>query len=56
MLTGSNPVEIAHLKQHLHHCFGIKDLGPLHYFLGLEVSYLPQGIIRSQKKFTHELL
>jgi len=37
-------------------CFGIKDLGPLHYFLGLEVSYLPQGIVLSQKKFTTELL
>jgi len=41
MLTGSNPAEIQHVKQHLHKCFGIKDLGRLHYFLGLEVSYIP---------------
>jgi len=32
MVTGSNLAEIVHLKQHLHKCFGIKDLGPLHYF------------------------
>ena len=56
MLTGSNPAEIDHVKQHLHKCFGIKDLGPLQYFLGLEVSYLLQDIVLSQKKFTLELL
>jgi len=56
MLTGSSPTEIAHVKQHLHNCFGIKDLGSLHYFLGLEVSYLPQGIVLSQKKSTLEFL
>jgi len=35
---------------------GMKDLGNLHYFLGLEVSYIPEGIVLSQKKFTTELL
>jgi len=54
MLTGSNPAEIEHVKQHLHKCFGIKDLEKLHYFLGLEVSYIPEGIVLSQRKFTHE--
>lgn len=56
MITGSNPSEITHLKQHLDTTFGIKDLGQLHYFLGLEVIHTPQGIILSQKKFTTELL
>jgi len=56
LLTGSNPAEIAHVEQPLHSCFGIKDLGGLHYFLGFEVSYIPQGIVLSQKKFTTELL
>jgi len=41
MLTGSSQTEIALIKKHLHSCFGIKDLGRLHYFLGLEVSYIP---------------
>ena len=36
--------------------FGIKDLGQLHYFLGLEVIHTAKGIILSQKKFTNELL
>jgi len=56
MLTGSSSAEIAHVKQHFHSLFGIKDLGKLHYFLGLEVSYIPQGIVLSQKKFTLEFL
>jgi len=56
MLTGSNTAQIEHVKQHHHKCFGIKDLGRLDYFLGLEVSYVHQGIVLSQKKFTHELL
>ena len=56
MITGSNPSEITHLKQHLNTTFGIKDPGQLHYFLGLEVIHTPQGTILSQKKFTTELL
>ena len=56
LITGSNKFEIDHVKSHLDKCFGIKDLGPLHYFLGIEVTYLPEGIVLSQKKFTHELL
>lgn len=31
-------------------------MGLLHYFLGLEVSYLDQGIVLSQRKFCTELL
>jgi len=56
MLTGSNPTEIHHVKQHLHNLFGIKDLGKLHYFLGLEISYTNDGIVLSQRKFTMDLL
>ena len=56
LITGSHPPDIATLKHHLHSSFGIKDLGLLHYFLGLEVTYLPHGISLTQKKFTTELL
>jgi len=56
MITGSNTSEISHLKQQLNTLFGIKDLGQLHYFLGLEVIHTAKGIILSQKKFTTELL
>ena len=56
MVTGSNFSEVIHLKQHLNALFGIKDLGQLHYFLGLEVIHTAEGIILSQRKFTNELL
>ena len=40
----------------MHAAFGIKDLGLLHYFLGFEVSHLPDGIALTQRKFTQDLL
>jgi len=56
LITGSNKHEINHVKNRLDMCFGIKDLGLLHYLLGLEVTHLPKGIVFNQKKFTQELL
>ena len=56
LIIGSNTVETYHVKRPLHTLFGIKDLGNLHYFLGLEVSYVDEGIILSQRKFTTDLL
>ena len=56
LITGLDQAEISHVKHHLNQCFGIKDLGQLHYFLGLEVSYIPEGVVLSQKKFTIEFL
>lgn len=56
LITGSNPATIASLKAHLHSTFSIKDLGSLHFFLGMEASYSSKGIILTQDKFTKELL
>ncbi|XP_020094156.1 uncharacterized protein LOC109714127 [Ananas comosus] len=38
--------------------FAMKDLGPLHYFLGIEVhrSRSPSGLHLSQQKYAHQLL
>ena len=56
LVTGTNPNDIQTLKAHLDTIFSIKDLGILHYFLGIEVSYSQAGIILTQKKFTKSLL
>jgi len=56
LLTGSSHAEIQTLKHNLHATFEIKDLGLLNYFLGFEVSHLPDGTTLSQRKFTQELL
>ena len=34
----------------------MKDLGPLRYFLGIEVDQVPQGFFLSQNKYTLDLL
>lgn len=44
VVTGSDHAEIQLLKDYLHGEFTIKDLGCLHYFLGLEITYVPEGI------------
>lgn len=56
LLTGNDPNEIHDLKSYLHSVFSIKDLGRLHYFLGIEVAYANKNIILHQNKFTKELL
>lgn len=56
VVTGNDFDTIADIKNHLHHNFGIKDLGKLNYFLGIEVGYYPSGISPTQHKFTRELL
>lgn len=56
IVTRHNVAVIQALKNHLHTTFSIKDLRVLHYFLGIEISYLTEGIALSQGKFTKELL
>jgi hypothetical protein len=36
--------------------FALIDLGPLHYFLGIEVSQSPDGLYLSQRKYTTDFL
>ncbi|XP_019256416.1 PREDICTED: uncharacterized protein LOC109234821 [Nicotiana attenuata] len=56
ILTETNKEEIEELKAFLHESFKIKDLGKLHYFLGLEIFYKADGVVISQRKFVLDLL
>ncbi|XP_070009588.1 uncharacterized mitochondrial protein AtMg00810-like [Nicotiana sylvestris] len=40
----------------MHNQFKIKDLGKLHYFLGLEMLYKADGVLVCRRKFTMDLL
>nr|KYP44167.1 Retrovirus-related Pol polyprotein from transposon TNT 1-94 [Cajanus cajan]KYP44174.1 Retrovirus-related Pol polyprotein from transposon TNT 1-94 [Cajanus cajan] len=44
VITGDDQEGIKALKQHLFKHFQTKDLGPLRYFLGIEVAQSKSGI------------
>ncbi|XP_015072762.1 uncharacterized protein LOC107016980 [Solanum pennellii] len=54
--SGSNPSHVSELVLQLGKEFSMKDLGPLHLFLGVEVKYFDGGIHLSQSKYVAELL
>ena len=56
LLSGNDRAEIDLVKQTLDGRFGIKDLGPLKFFLRLEVARSSHGISLCQRKYTLELL
>ena len=56
LITGSDVTEASRLSAALACAFEIKALGPLRYFLGLEVAYSSRGIFVSQQHYTMDLL
>ena len=56
VLTGNSIAEINVVKAHLHSRFHIKDLGPIKYFLGLEVSRSLDGLVLNQRKYFLDLI
>ena len=44
IVGGDNEAEIAHVKTHMKHKFDMKDLGELHYFLGIEIVRMKEDI------------
>ena len=54
-LTG-NEKQITYCKKKLSEEFKMKDLGFMHYFLGLKVRQIPEGIFLNQEKYAVEIL
>ncbi|BBH07387.1 transposable element gene, partial [Prunus dulcis] len=53
---GNNSTLVAKFIQLLATRFSVKDLGSLHYFLGVEVLPTATGLFLSQQKYIHDLL
>jgi hypothetical protein len=56
IITSSSSSATTELLHALKGDFALKDLGPLHYFLVVEVTRSADGIHLSQKKYTANLL
>lgn len=57
IVTGSSLVHIQQLVDKLHAHFSLKQLGTLHFFLGIEVTHLANGtLFLSQTKYINDLL
>jgi histone deacetylase 1/2 len=56
IVTGSSQEAIVALLCDLKQDFALKDLGDLHYFLGIEVRKNKEGIILSQEKYARDIL
>ena len=56
LITGSSISVISTVKTTLHDRFSMTDMGPLHYFLGLEINQSDSGIKVTQSKYVKYLL
>jgi Reverse transcriptase (RNA-dependent DNA polymerase) len=56
IITSNNEAFLQNCISHLQQQFALKDLGPLSYFLGIEVQTTPQGLHLSQTKYILDLL
>lgn len=56
IITSRDTLLIDQLVHILDTTFALKDLGKLHYFLGIQVNYLPSSILLNQQKYVTDLL
>jgi hypothetical protein len=56
ILTGNNNSFLQHVVNSLGATFSLKELSDLHYFLGVEVIPVQQGLFLSQNRYIHDLL
>jgi hypothetical protein len=54
--TSSSPQAVDALLVDLQKDFTLKDLGPLHFFLGIEVKRNSQGLVLSQSRYASDIL
>ena len=55
IVTGNHPSFISSLIHSLSQEFDLKDLGRLHYFLGLQINYTSAGLFVHQSKYAFDL-
>ena len=56
IVIGNNNIFLHKFLQDLAAKFSVKDLGDLHYFLGIEVLPTPFGLLLTQHKYIRDLL
>ncbi|XP_074315635.1 uncharacterized protein LOC141651839 [Silene latifolia] len=56
VIAGNDSIAISRFKDYLNRCFKMKDLGPLKYFLGLEVARNAEGIFLTQRKYCLDII
>ena len=56
LITGSSTSAIVVVKRILYDRFFMTDMGPLHFFIGLEIIHDASGIKLSQAKYARALL
>jgi Reverse transcriptase (RNA-dependent DNA polymerase) len=56
VLTGNNTSLLQYFVQLLDNNFTIKDLGSLHFFLGIEVKANNRGLFLTQSKYIYYIL
>ena len=56
IITGNNKVEAKRLEDYLFKHFEVKSLGPLKYFLGIEITKSSWGLLMTQQKYILDIL
>lgn len=56
IITDNDPRAISSFKLYLSHCFHIKDLSILKYFLGIEVTHHTSGLYLNQLKYALDII